>query len=120
MKNHNISLKPCPFCGGNAEVKKCHHSKKYYVRCTECGVETSHQLFDRLAIDSWNNRLHSKWELRPDGATDCMYCKNCGFGMPINNLGRYCPHCGYKMSNSVDIQYGVISQMFSNENEEEE
>lgn len=56
-KEKEHDLKHCPFCGGKAEIKKCHHSKKFYVFCTGCGVETSRYLFDKAAQTSWNTRV---------------------------------------------------------------
>ena len=53
-----IHIKPCPFCGGKAEVKKCHHKKNYYVVCGDCGAETSRDyLFNISAANAWNTRL---------------------------------------------------------------
>ena len=57
---HHIELKPCPFCGGRADIHKCHHSKKYYVYCVVCSVETKHYLFDKDASSAWNMRTDKK------------------------------------------------------------
>lgn len=62
-------LKPCPFCGGIAEIKQCEYPKHwYYVQCGACGCCTDrhiHNRFDdtaehnlRTNIDSWNRRAN--------------------------------------------------------------
>ena len=57
----NKELKPCPFCGGKAELKhdRVHYS---YVMCMECHARTMfievapyHCSNDR-AIEYWNHR----------------------------------------------------------------
>ena len=58
-------LKVCPFCGGEARVKAFRTfiegvhgmGEKYYVSCTQCGVEESHFHYDpESAIEAWNRR----------------------------------------------------------------
>jgi Lar family restriction alleviation protein len=59
-------LKPCPFCGGEAEL---HHKIEplcidaySYVYCTKCGVTTEafpksfDHSSDEKAIEAWNRR----------------------------------------------------------------
>lgn len=46
MKRKNNTLKPCPYCGGNAKghIKTIESFKtihNYYVMCTECGASTN-------------------------------------------------------------------------------
>lgn len=57
-----MELKPCPFCGGEAEViplpsynsNKC----KYFVTCLCCGVETPRtSRTGKNAIERWNRRF---------------------------------------------------------------
>lgn len=52
-------LKPCPFCGGRAEVR---HNKDgfSYVVCPAdgCYCRTDGHLNDEAAIQSWNRRHH--------------------------------------------------------------
>lgn len=51
---NNIELKPCPFCGGEAQVLNVVHH--YMVCCTKCYGMVG--LFDkeRSAIKAWNRR----------------------------------------------------------------
>ena len=46
-----IKLKPCPFCGGAAEIVECnvYLDKARRVRCTHCGVSTPPVLVDHPA-----------------------------------------------------------------------
>lgn len=70
-------LKPCPFCGGQAAIRRTPHKKEYgpvvyYARCTECDsrgslvrIEIDMPLERRLlemahakglAAEAWNRR----------------------------------------------------------------
>ena len=56
----NNTLKPCPFCGGEANVieHRFHGlDSSYGVRCKECKAET-HQFYEseEKAIEAWNRR----------------------------------------------------------------
>lgn len=63
-------LKPCPFCGGEADVVKRtsitrhpvmrgrhieHHT--YIVRCRTCQCQTAEHAEDTGAVDAWNKRF---------------------------------------------------------------
>lgn len=73
-------LKPCPFCGGEAElVRGCQTedgigAKPFYIRCIKCGAEVGHTIPDwdewandrfntcyarcaETAIEAWNTRV---------------------------------------------------------------
>ena len=56
------SLKPCPFCGGNADICTDFHliGNEYipvkYIRCEGCGARTGLWLDDDEAIKAWNRR----------------------------------------------------------------
>ena len=54
----NWHLKPCPFCGGTAELKKLGFEKSPYgwVECMECKVETPFLKFE-AAVRAWNQRV---------------------------------------------------------------
>jgi len=54
----DVSLKPCPFCGGEAVL----HDECYpdYVQCTQCGAEVRGVCFGLDAADvKWNRRTES-------------------------------------------------------------
>ena len=57
-------LKPCPFCGGSAQVTIGHSCSMYaisYITCVECGA-TGEKFANRseyensASIKAWNNR----------------------------------------------------------------
>lgn len=56
-------LKPCPFCGGEAELEHDNIGYGYsYIRCTRCGLKSPSfiKAFDRAsdndAANYWNRR----------------------------------------------------------------
>ena len=54
MDEKKIELKPCPFCGGKAEIITCHVvvDKAKRIRCTGCRVYTPPILIDHPAYSS--------------------------------------------------------------------
>lgn len=52
-------LKPCPFCGGNAEIKKgCTFGGNFYfVKCKKCSSEGERKYGKSEAIAAWNRRV---------------------------------------------------------------
>lgn len=65
-----VQLKPCPFCGGEAELKKDSYYagavkvERVYCRCSNCGIATriygpsiDYCATDRV-IKVWNTRVN--------------------------------------------------------------
>ena len=54
-------LKPCPFCGGEAEVWEKRFPYGLHVRCAnqKCTMFTGGRLYEELkdAIEAWNRRV---------------------------------------------------------------
>lgn len=52
-------LKPCPFCGGEAETSRgLHRYDCWGVWCPECKVRTDLYLSEREAAEAWNRRAN--------------------------------------------------------------
>ena len=52
-----IKLKPCPFCGGEAELFIVPGKMtKWAVRCTKCYANNGTFVSDHDAVEAWNKR----------------------------------------------------------------
>lgn len=54
-----IELKPCPFCGNEAELcggEDVCNGPYWYVACGECGASVYGDDDKQAAIDRWNRR----------------------------------------------------------------
>lgn len=67
MKKIKVDLKPCPFCGGRAEIRQFANPKNWYsVECVDCHCETDGYRHNRVDgtdeenikanADIWNRR----------------------------------------------------------------
>ena len=122
----NFELKPCPFCGGEAELRKSPNSRSeegasfYDVRCKKCGVHVTGKSFnfwtveynaekpqDLLsAVNRWNKRAYEE-NGRKTGKWHCYRCSECkhvctyflrgSYMIDIEKRPNYCPNCGAKM-----------------------
>ena len=55
-------LKPCPFCGGKAEVVPYSvygKVKSYFVQCLKCGCQSRDYTSKQNAEKSWNRRAEN-------------------------------------------------------------
>lgn len=74
--NSNDTIKPCPFCGGNATVVSKLIKRKVYmwVSCANCGAssamvlypemavpkrltDSQKEMFEKPLLDMWNRRI---------------------------------------------------------------
>ena len=61
-KMSEIKLKPCPFCGGEAEFvlgeeyREEHKQSKDWIQCSSCGIETPYFDTPEKAAEAWNRR----------------------------------------------------------------
>lgn len=96
-------LKPCPFCGGVAEVTHMQHRfytdvEWWWVGCTndKCPAQPFEGItFDseQEATDAWNTRAERTCKRFWTGAE--MICSSCAH--QLNKIARYCPNCGAKV-----------------------
>lgn len=49
------SMRPCPFCGGEAEMREG-SSTKPYIRCKRCGCRTGSSRYRGNLAKAWNAR----------------------------------------------------------------
>lgn len=94
-------LKPCPFCGGEAEMVRS-SSGSYFVRCTnkQCAAKTRlYHENDNGARLAWNRRAERTCHDMAKSPQSFL-CSECGWfwNDPEDELGfSYCPNCGTKV-----------------------
>ena len=103
------ALRPCPFCGGPAEIQvhEFHELPNTYgVKCRNCDAQTRQFYSSEVhAITIWNIRVtpvrHGKW--LPSDIPDSILdkCSECGFDTGAFTF-HYCPNCGAKMDGGMD------------------
>lgn len=100
----NFGLKPCPLCGGEAEVVRLTQGPEELsavIKCTDCGLTlewetkikvgisrvTGRKTAEKVGLDpveAWNQRY------------DCNDCENCSYMLRSNELDALhnCNDCG--------------------------
>ena len=58
----NRKLKPCPFCGGVAQILPAYSgaSKVWYVICTNCHNTSLQNEIKQTVIEAWNRRVKNE------------------------------------------------------------
>lgn len=91
-------LLPCPFCGGEAEIRG---DDVLFVQCAKCGTRYGDRYYATKAeaIAAWNTRAERICKNVDKYASDGFFiCGNCGFGdNAIELTPNYCPSCGAKV-----------------------
>ena len=119
LKPDEISLLPCPFCGGNPDIHARHWTNgnhEWWISCIKCFSETT--IFDNPeeAIEAWNTRVERT--CKPTGEwvrisqTQLVKHKHCICGYELGmdehdewpfdverleEMPNYCPACGAKV-----------------------
>lgn len=52
-------LKPCPFCGGRAEMVSLKGITAKYIECTNCKISTEVISDDKILFEIWNRRTNN-------------------------------------------------------------
>ena len=114
----NSELKPCPFCGNEAELRFFNNgsSFSYRVECLNCTAMVGRRFEEystnrtfwfgikQEAIDAWNTRAERTCKMIPNGETDfaaTLACSACGNVESVYAISsdefNYCPNCGAKV-----------------------
>lgn len=99
-------LKPCPFCGGEAELEKAGGGvfETWYVTCATCCASVWENT-EAEAIEAWNTRrevLYIKPIEDGNGHFTSNRCGRC-----LEWLGydwNYCPKCGVRVREKTDAE----------------
>ena len=61
-------LKPCPFCGGEADYRTENFERTVWVKCTVCGIATGRYETDEI-VDGMNGKawVTKTWNRRTIG-----------------------------------------------------
>lgn len=97
-------LKPCPFCGGEAELTGF-EAPEFWVWCPNCKASTDAHTCKGGAIEAWNTRAERTCHrVDVNGYGFRFECSACGYVAIVHNceirldeLPNYCPNCGRKV-----------------------
>ena len=99
-------MKPCPFCGGKAEIYS--DEEWFYVRCADCWAQTDGYDTEITARTEWNMRVATRpkgsWLRYDEEESNAWQCSVCHEvwqlmdGTPAENGMNYCQHCGAEMT----------------------
>ena len=99
------TLKPCPFCGGEARLRAKHFTDgtcSYWVNCARCKAQVEPVTdVPEVAIKAWNTRAERTCNLKlfkgQNEYSDVLegVCSKCSAFM--DSQMRYCPNCGAKV-----------------------
>ena len=89
-------LKPCPFCGGEADIVVYGATGEHTIECLTCGAEGATEYDKAEAIEAWNTRAERTCSrVVIDGWL--WNCSECGYRSDTGHLYNYCPNCGARV-----------------------
>ena len=99
-------LKPCPFCGGEAEIieVKDNPPETIAIQCKSgCGVSARHKwMEENVLIEAWNTRAESTCRNVAEQGV-LFECSECG-AKTVDAVGNYtqeyCAACGSKVQDA--------------------
>lgn len=94
-------LLPCPFCGGQAEMRES-STHDFYVKCKDCGAATRRNHENRNgAVMDWNARAERTCRMETaEGCQNWNSCSECDADYYTDQPINYCPNCGAKVMNA--------------------
>lgn len=92
-------LKPCPFCGGEAEILQT-SGHMFCPLCSDCDTSGGHYFTEEDAACAWNDRAERTCHRVMRGLKNAPgfvggFCSECEH--PINEGAAYCEHCGARV-----------------------
>lgn len=95
-------LKPCPFCGGEAETltaESMHGGYLFGIMCNDCRSRGDVYDTEAEAIAAWNTRHVETCENMREkfGYKRLFVCSECGVSFDPDCEINYCPSCGCKV-----------------------
>lgn len=97
-------LKPCPFCGGEAELTVFCDFRgdiaKAYAYCVNCNAYVGIFSKEEYAIEAWNTRYERTCTMKHEGernVDDSWECSLCHAIHLRLVQPRYCPGCGARV-----------------------
>ena len=105
----DFGLKPCPLCGGEAEVVRLTQGPEEMtaiIKCTDCGLTLDWQTEIKAGVSRSGKRTVVKasldpieaWNRRQPNCDACTYCRECStrsYANQVLNLPN-CNDCGVK------------------------
>ena len=82
-------LKPCPFCGGEAElIENNRYTDIHSVMCKNCYSESDRYNTKENAVKAWNTRKLEERTVKEleELASGVKYCWMCGGGMDVDEV----------------------------------
>ena len=96
------TLRPCPFCGGEAKFETYGGTACAVVcQSCRCGTPTMSLADGMAAVNRWNLRAERTCrvvrcgEPSSTGVPRERHCQECGGR--LTRFGGYCPHCGARI-----------------------